>query len=47
MYTEDESIEIGKSSDRGKQRNEQKDQLSDFIKCTVEYVPAELVQGLS
>ncbi|XP_057512586.1 uncharacterized protein LOC130794655 [Actinidia eriantha] len=42
---EDESIEIGKSSDRGKQGNEQKDQLSDFIKCTVEYVPAELVQG--
>ncbi|KAL7228766.1 hypothetical protein ACSBR2_007459 [Camellia fascicularis] len=40
----DEITDIERFSDRGKRRTEQKHKLTDFIKCSVEYVPAELAQ---
>lgn len=42
MVTEDESIELMRSFDTGKQKTEQKVELADFMKCSVEYIPAEL-----
>ncbi|CAL5363544.1 unnamed protein product [Camellia sinensis] len=40
----DEITDIERFSDRGKRRTEHKHKLTDFIKCSVEYVPAELAQ---
>ncbi|XAR57698.1 hypothetical protein NMG60_11025941 [Bertholletia excelsa] len=40
----DDNTEIERFSDRGKRRMEQKHKLSDYIKVTAEYVPAELAQ---
>lgn len=42
----EESLDIERFSDRGKKRTLPKDKLSDFIKCTIEYVPAELARDL-
>ncbi|KAI8525490.1 hypothetical protein RHMOL_Rhmol13G0234100 [Rhododendron molle] len=38
----DESIELMRGFDTGKQKTEQKVELADFMKCSVEYIPAEL-----
>ncbi|KAL6957460.1 hypothetical protein U1Q18_046250 [Sarracenia purpurea var. burkii] len=40
----DENTDIERFSDRGNRRTEQKNKLSDFMKCSAEYVPAELAQ---
>jgi len=46
VATEEERMDIERFSDRGKQGTERKHKLSDFVKCSIEYVPAELAQGL-
>ncbi|KAG5516876.1 hypothetical protein RHGRI_037568 [Rhododendron griersonianum] len=41
----DESIELMRGFDAGKQKTEQKVELADFMKCSVEYIPAELAEN--
>ncbi|KAF7115942.1 hypothetical protein RHSIM_RhsimUnG0044500 [Rhododendron simsii] len=43
----DESIELMRCFDMGKQKTEQKVELADFMKCSVEYIPAELAAELT
>ncbi|XP_058196764.1 uncharacterized protein LOC131312800 isoform X2 [Rhododendron vialii] len=44
---ENESIELMRCFDMGKQKTEQKVELADFMKCSVEYIPAELAAELT